>query len=83
MLKQLLEILQQRNGVIRIDSLAAELAISPELVEQMLDELTRRGYLERISMTCEETQCNSCSMAQYCSSSAEHPARLYVLQDKK
>ncbi len=82
MLKQLLNILQQDDGIQRVEALAVELDTSPAQVLQMLNELVKRGYLKRTSLTCGETQCSSCPLTRFCASGADQQTQVYTLQAK-
>ena len=64
MLDRLLELLRA-GGTLRIDDLARELDTTPALVEAMLDDLGRMGYLKRVSGGC-GAECSACSLAGSC-----------------
>lgn len=83
MLKQLLNLLAQRNGVQRMDTLAAELGTSPSMVEQMLNTLVSRGYLNRNTLSCGKTQCTSCALVRFCASGSNRQTQLYTFPSKK
>lgn len=83
MLQQLLNLLAQRSGVQRIDALAAELGTSPGMIDQMLDTLVGRGYLNRNTMSCGETQCDACALAQFCASGSDRQTWIYTLPPNK
>ncbi|MGB9776909.1 MAG: FeoC-like transcriptional regulator [Anaerolineae bacterium] len=63
MLERLLEILQ-RGGTYRVSDLARALDTTPALVEMMLEELARAGYVKPVA-TCTEA-CASCPLADSC-----------------
>lgn len=65
MLNQLLTLLRE-GGTHRVSDLARELDTTPELVEMMLEDLARRGYLKRMGGSCTD-QCVGCPMAGVCS----------------
>ncbi|MGD1994455.1 MAG: FeoC-like transcriptional regulator [Anaerolineae bacterium] len=65
MLKRLLTLLRQ-GGTHRVNDLARELDVTPELLEMMLEDLTRQGYLKRMGGSCTD-QCTACPMAGMCS----------------
>lgn len=65
MLNRLLELLRE-GGTRRITDLANELDTTPELVEAMLEDLARMGYLKRVSGQCSE-KCAACPLAGMCS----------------
>ena len=55
-----------RQGEVRsIAQLGEELRASPALVETMLEDLTRRGYLRRVEMQCGQA-CAGCAHACGC-----------------
>lgn len=64
MLNRLLELLQQ-GGTSRIRNLADRLGTTPQLVEAMLDDLARMGYLTRISTGCSD-KCTACPLSNMC-----------------
>lgn len=59
MLMDLLEKMRQ-GGVQRPADLAAELGVSSSLVEQMLLDLERLGYLQSIAGGCSPASCAHC-----------------------
>ncbi len=63
MLDRLLEILKA-GGTHRVSDLARALDTTPELVEMMLEALSRAGYVKPVA-TCAET-CSACSLADSC-----------------
>lgn len=63
MLDQLLEILKA-GGTHRVSDLARALDTTPELVEMMLEDLSRAGYVKPVA-TCTE-DCASCPLANSC-----------------
>lgn len=64
MLNKLLELLQS-GGTHRVADLARALDATPELVEAMLDDLMRMGYLRQIGGECGRS-CAGCSLAGLC-----------------
>lgn len=64
MLEQILAIINQ-NGTISPAALAARLGVSPQMVELMLEDLERRGYLRSISQdaACAGETCSGCPVA--------------------
>jgi hypothetical protein len=64
MLDRLLELLQS-GGTHRVGDLARALDTTPELVEVMLDDLSRMGYLRQVGGQCTE-MCETCPMAGLC-----------------
>ncbi len=63
MLEQLLAIMR-RGGVQSIDSLARELHATPGLVDAMLADLERRGYVRQVGMC--GSACAGCDLARGC-----------------
>ena len=64
MLNRLLELLRE-GGTRRIRDLADELDTTSELVEVMLEDLTRMGYLRHVGAECSE-KCATCPMSGMC-----------------
>jgi DNA-binding Lrp family transcriptional regulator len=64
MLIRLLELLRE-GGTRRIRNLADELDTTPELIEAMLEELARLGYLRRVGAEC-SAECATCPMSGMC-----------------
>jgi DNA-binding Lrp family transcriptional regulator len=64
MLNRLLELLRE-GGARRIRDLADELNTTPELVQLMLESLTRMGYLKRVGAAC-SAQCAACPLSGTC-----------------
>ena len=62
MLMRLLHLIR-RGGIQQPGDLAAELGVSPGLVEMMLADLERLGYLEPMGAVCTPTACAHCSAA--------------------
>jgi hypothetical protein len=52
-----------RGGIQRPRDLAAELATTPALVEEMLADLERMGYLASLPDGCGPSACHGCSQA--------------------
>ncbi len=63
MLDRLLELLRA-GGTHRVSDLARALDTTPELVEMMLEDLSRAGYVKPVA-ACTET-CASCPLADSC-----------------
>lgn len=63
MLDRLLELLRA-GGTHRVSDLARALDTTPGLVEMMLEELARAGYVKPVS-TC-TAACTSCPLADTC-----------------
>jgi predicted ArsR family transcriptional regulator len=64
MLEKLLERIS-KGGSYSAQSLSRELGVSKELVEAMLSDLCRAGYLQRVD-GCSENQCAGCGTASAC-----------------
>ena len=54
-----------RGGSFSTTSLSHELGVSPELLEAMLADLIRAGYLRQVER-CGETGCAGCQVAAAC-----------------
>jgi Mn-dependent DtxR family transcriptional regulator len=59
--------------------LARQLDVSEELLEQMLQDLARMGYLKPMADGC-ETHCAGCSLAETCTIGG--PTRVWTLTEK-
>jgi DNA-binding IclR family transcriptional regulator len=68
MLNQLLDLLRS-GGTHRVADLARALETTPELVEVMLEDLVRMGYLRQMGAEC-GIGCAACSLAGSCTASA-------------
>ena len=68
MLEQLLERMRNAEGALSTSTLARELGTSEALVEAMLENLVRLGYVEAVTMACASGACGGCSMAGQCAS---------------
>ena len=64
MLSRLLELLRE-GGTHRVADLARALDTTSELVEVMLEDLARMGYLRRVGGAC-GSHCGACSLAGLC-----------------
>ncbi len=64
MLERLLELVQA-GGTRHIDDLARELDTTPELVQAMLENLSRMGYLKAVDGAC-NAKCRDCALACSC-----------------
>ena len=69
MLDHLVELLRT-GGTRRVADLARELDTTPKLVEVMLEDLCRMGYLKRVVGGCGE-KCASCSMSGLCAAGGD------------
>ena len=77
MLESLLRMVAE-GGIHSYDSLANRLAISQPLLEVMLEDLARLGYLRPVEEGCGKN-CTSCPVG---SCSVTGPGRLWSLTDK-
>lgn len=77
MLESLLRVVAE-GGIHSYDSLGKRLAISQPLLEVMLEDLAKLGYLRRVEAECGK-HCTSCSIG---SCSVTGPGRLWALTDK-
>jgi predicted ArsR family transcriptional regulator len=84
MLNRLLDLLQE-GGTRRVSDLANELGTTPELVELMLEDLTRMGYVKPVESECSD-KCAACPMADACAAAgpSEQGAggRVWVLTEE-
>ena len=78
MLNKLLELLRA-GGTHRVTDLARELGATPELIEVMLEDLTRMGYLKAVGGEC-GGGCAGCSLAGLCATGKD--GRVWALADK-
>jgi len=78
MLERLLSLVGQ-GGVHSYTDLARQLDVTVELLEQMLQDLARMGYLRLVADGC-ETQCAGCPLAETCA--AGGPTRVWALTEK-
>jgi hypothetical protein len=77
MLEQLLELVA-RGGVHSYEDLSKQLSISQPLLEAMLADLARLGYLRAVRDECGE-HCSACSIGRC---SVTGPGRLWTLTEK-
>lgn len=85
MLTRLLELLRE-GGTHRIGELAQELETTPQLVQVMLEDLARMGYVGRLNARCSDT-CSQCPTSHMCAvggpSSEAGDGRIWVLLENK
>ncbi|MDH4137534.1 MAG: FeoC-like transcriptional regulator [Anaerolineae bacterium] len=79
MLERLLSLLGQ-GGVHSYADLARQLDVSEELLEQMLQDLARMGYLRPVANGC-EAHCAGCTLAETCAIGG--PTRVWTLTFRK
>ena len=77
MLEDVLKIVAQ-GGIHSYDDLAERLSISQPLLEMILEDLARLGYLRAVGSSCDH-QCASCPIG---SCSIAGPRRLWSLTEK-
>jgi predicted ArsR family transcriptional regulator len=78
MLERLLSLVGQ-GGVHSHTDLARQLDVTEELLEQMLQDLARMGYLRPVADGC-EIQCAGCPLAGTCAIGG--PTRVWALTEK-
>lgn len=78
MLDQVLRIAAQ-GGIHTRRELAQRLDVSEELLQQMIDELVRIGYLKPVAGDCDD-RCASCPFAAECAIGGAD--RIWTLTDK-
>jgi hypothetical protein len=75
MLQQILQTVSA-GGVHRLHELAQQLDISEELLESMIDQLVRMGYLKPLHVKCGD-DCRGCPIASTCA--IGNAGRVWVL----
>jgi len=78
MLQKLLERIAQ-GGVHSTTALARELGVSQGLLEQMIEDLVRMGYLRAVGESCAE-HCAGCSLRESCALGG--PGGIWALTEK-
>mgnify|MGYP005835942861 CR=1 FL=1 len=78
MLRKLLDRLAT-GGVQSYADLCHELEVSETLLEQMLADLERMGYLKRVGTGC-EAHCAGCPMSNVCA--VGRPGQIWTLTEK-
>jgi len=78
LLRRLIRILDE-GGTHTYSALAQRLGISEMLLEGMLQDLTRMGYLRAVGGVC-DTRCAACPLASACA--VGQPGRIWVLTDR-
>ncbi len=78
LLHQLIHLLDE-GGVHTYPALAQRLGIGEALLEGMLQDLTRMGYLRAVGGVC-DTRCAGCPLASACA--VGRPGRIWVLTDR-
>jgi hypothetical protein len=77
MLTELLTLIADGN-LHTTSELATALGIGRELVEQMVADLARHGYLAPVTVTC-STHCAACSLNGYCQPTTLASSNLFAL----
>lgn len=84
MLTRLLNLLRE-GGTRCLSDLARELGTTPELIETMLEDLGRMGYVKRVDGHCSQA-CSSCPMSDLCAAGAPSHKRggqVWVLTEEQ
>ena len=68
-MERLLELLRA-GGTYRVADLARELEVTPALVEALLEDLARRGFLKPVGGEC-TGRCSGCPLAGICAVGAK------------
>ena len=79
-MNRLLELLRA-GGTHRVTDLARELETTSELVEVMLEDLARMGYLKPVGGEC-GGGCGGCSLAGLCATGTEQDGQVWALADR-
>ncbi len=69
-----------QGGVHSYADLAHQLGVSEELLEQMLQDLARMGYIQPVGGTCDTSKCHHCPLGSGCAMDAR--GRVWVLTGK-
>jgi predicted ArsR family transcriptional regulator len=69
----------QAGGTRRVDDLARNLEMTPQMVEAMLEGLSRMGYLRQVSGEC-SGRCGACPLAGTCQVTSG--GRLWTLTER-
>jgi len=79
-LKRLLQLIAGEGGSLALPDLARRLGVDPALVESMIAELVRLGYLAPVEAGCAEGACRLCPQGgAWCT---RPPTRLWTLTEK-
>ena len=79
MLKRLLQLVAE-GGVHSYTTLADQLGVSKGLLEQMLQDLARMGYIAPLGGGCDTSQCHHCPLGGSCATHAQ--GNVWVLTAK-
>ena len=79
MLRNILRLLAESDGIQNVSTLARNLNVSDELVQLMIADLTWRGYIQPANTNC-TYHCNSCPTRKICAS--RNPAKIWTVTQK-
>ncbi len=65
MFNKLMALLKQ-GGTVTVDQIAREMETSPEVVNGMIDHMSRQGWLRAMAASC-DSACNACLFVRDCS----------------
>ncbi len=79
MLMRLLQLVAE-GGVHSYATLAEQLGVSKGLLEQMLQDLARMGYIAPLGGACDTSQCHHCPLGGSCATDTR--GNVWVLTEK-
>ena len=79
MLMRLLSLVAE-GGVYSYATLADQLGVSTGLLEQMLQDLARMGYIAPVGGACDTSQCHHCPLGGSCATDTR--GNVWMLTDK-
>ena len=79
MLMQLLRLVAE-GDVHSYATLAGQLGVSTGLLEQMLQDLARMGYIAPVGGACDTSQCHHCPLGGSCATDAQ--GHVWILTEK-
>ena len=80
LLQRLLRLMAEDEGPTAVHELAGRLSVSAGLVEQMIEQMVRLGYLKTVNPGCSAGTCSRCSQASLCS--MQPRARLWTVTER-
>jgi hypothetical protein len=80
MLTRLLQEIARAGGSVAVPHLARAFKVNDELVESMIEQLVKLGYLDAPDVDCSPAACHGCPMRHSCSPRPQ--ARLWTLTEK-
>lgn len=80
MLLKLLALMARSQGIATTRAMARELGVGEGLLERMLEDALRLGYLDLLPQGCQSVACERCSLRAACTS--EGATRLWSLTDR-